>query len=1112
MTRDHGPDLSLNRPLERHHRARERSVVFRYALRATAWSALIIVAAVLVGTLFAPGVRGSWARLLAVALLSTAGIAAAVTRFRRESLSFEAYLEQAEQKFPVIRSWLRNALDFTGKGTLHTSTELASAVTQETGRRLGQLRLEELRPALRARRPLLVILAALAVVVGTGLVAPARTARSWSTLWNPNAARPPVRIAVEPGSVRVSPGASLAVRARVWGSRSAPRLLRDGGPVAASFEGYLEDGARLWRMDLNQVTRAQDYRVKVESTESPRYHIALAGEPSPVSFEIEYHAPSYARLPVQRASATRGDLSALAGTRARVVATFDRDLRSVEVALPGRVSRWKELTPRRWEGEILLDRPSRYELRAVSDPATGAAGEGRFPYRIEPLADAPPVLAVQIPQGDVDLPAGQQVPLAAMLQDDLGLASLSIQYRKDPNAAWTSFPLSRFGAGAREAQVENRWDASPLGLLPGETAVFRFVLTDNNAWSGPGQAVSPTYELRFPSLTDLYERVDEKQQGAQATLTKAAEQMRDLQKSLDKLARQQPRAATPSSQSFERSEELKSAFERQQQLGRMIEDASQQLRQSLEQAADRQAFDQQLMRKLQELNELTQQIQSKEFKEALKRMAEALEKMDRRATEQQVPEWRRENQEMLQNLERTIELLKKIREEEKLHSLAQRARELEAQQESLNREHEANESKDSQSSESRQAEQDRLAAEQRKAAEESRQLEQDLRESGEQNQDDEKLSESLEEAAKETSEATPAQEEAAESAQQGKPSQARQSGKQAQQSLSRAASRLQQTMAEREQQQEQLDLAAVRRAAQDLVSLQRATEQNLDADQPLRERADRQTDLSEGAGRVADSLFALAQRSPFISPRLAETLGRAINNLGQAGREMATGNRARGEEAGRAGSSSLNEAVLQLREAEGSMCQMPGNSSQGKTPSRQRLGDLSQRQSQLNRETRSMAQRLSEQMRLSSGSREEMRRMADEQARIRAELEEIRRNEEAGRQMLGRLDQTEREMQEVEEVLRAGESDASLEEKQQRILSRLLDAQRSIHRRDFDPHRESRPGEELAVPSPPELSPDLLRASDRLRLDLLKAESDRYPAQYRSLIEIYLRALNGSRR
>jgi hypothetical protein len=318
------------------------------------------------------------------------------------------------------------------------------------------------------------------------------------------------------------------------------------------------------------------------------------------------------------------------------------------------------------------------------------------------------------------------------------------------------------------------------------------------------------------------------------------------------------------------------------------------------------------------------------------------------------------------------------------------------------------------------------------------------------------------------------------------------------------------------QQQSDVDLAAVRRAAQDLLSLQRASEQNLDPSAPVQSRADRQTDLSEGAARVADSLKTLASQTPFISPKLAAALGRATDRLAMSGREMAGGNRGRGEDAGREAGRSLNEAVLELRATEDAMCQNGGPGMQSPKPGGQQKGQsmdqLSRRQGQLNQQTRSLAERLSQQMRLQAGDRSELERLAQEQQRIREQVDQIRRDEESRKELLGRLDQTQREMQEVEEALRDGVTDPSIEEKQTRILSRMLDATRSINRRDYDPERESRPGVDIARSSPAELPPELLRQNDRLRLDLLKSEADRYPAQYRAFIETYLRSLNGSPR
>ncbi len=1098
-------DTRLRPLLRRHYAALRGALALRHALRAAGAAAVVVTLALALGAAFPAGEGAAWARALGTAVLALAAVAAAVAGFLRARPRFDAWLERVEGRFPEVRSWLRNALDFEDRPPAYTSPELARALGEETARRLARVPLQTLRPALGARAPLLATGLSLAAVALLAVTLPARTERSWRTLLDPRAAAPPVRLEVEPGSVTVTPGAALAVRAHVWGTGARPRLLRDAGPALEGVrEGEGGTGERLWRFDLVQLTRPLDYRVRVARAESPRYRVSLAGAPQPVSFEIEIRPPAYARLPVQRGAATRGDLSALRGSVARVEVLFDRDLASLEARVAGEPPRaWTAVSPRRWRGEVRVRGAGEYELAARAEAsAEGPGGTGRFRYRIQPLADAPPVLTVRTPEGDVDLPAGQQVPYEVLGQDDLGLTELRLQYRRDPEAPWTDVPVARFPGEPREAHVAQRWDASTLALLPGQSASFRFQLFDGNAVDGRGVATSPTYELRFPSLAEMYQKVDQSQGTVQEALEKAAERAKELQKSLDRLGRQAPTPATGSPQSYERREEVKSAVERQQELARQIDQATNDLRQSLAEAAERRAFDETLTRRLREMAEVMDQIQSKEFREALQKLQQALDNLERRPQDPGLQDWRQRNEQLLKNLERTIELLKRLRQEEKLQALAQRAGELEARQEELNQ---------------RQEQPDRQAAkeadEQKRAADESEQLAKDARALAEELSAEPKAKPALDQAAQELEqEAAPAQREASESMSRSQRQQAQQSGQRASRSLQRAHDQLSSLASTMQQAREGVDLAAVRRAAQDLVSLQRAAEASLTPGAAPSETGDRQTDLSEGTSRVADSLWALSQKSPFISQQLGEALGRAIMGLQQSGRRFGQGDRAGGESAGRLAAGALVEAVLQLRQAESSMCQSPGGGqSGGSLP--MRMERLGQSQSQLNEQTHNLAQRLSEAVRLSAGDRDELRRLADEQARLHEQVDQIQKDEALRRQLLGRLDQTAEDMKQVEEALRQGQLGDDLEQRQQHILSRLLDAQRSVNRQDFDPRRESRPGQDVARSSPPGLPADLMRESDRLRLDLLKAQADRYPAQYRAFIEAYLRALgSGDRR
>ena len=1096
------PESLFVRLISRHYAALRRALALRHGLRAAGRSTLAIALAVALGVLWPGGERFAWSRLVLAAGAAVAALALAVTGFLRARPSFDAYLERIEERFPAVRSWLRNALDFERRPPAHTSPELVRALGDETALRLAGVPLARLRPALEARRPLAAMAGAFALVIALALAFPARTERSWRTFLDPRAAAPPVRLEVEPGSVTVTPGVALAVRARVWGTAARPRLLRDDQPpLPGAPEGEGGAGERLWRFDLTQLTRALDYRVRVATVESPRYHVALAGTPQPVSFEVEVRPPAYARLPVQRGAATRGDLAALRGSRALIEVLFDRDLAALEATAPGLAPQaWSALNPRRWRGEIVIRQAGDYELHARA-----SGGEGRFRYHVQPLADAPPILTVRVPEGDVDLPAGEQVPYEILGQDDLGLTELRLQVRKDPDAPWSDVTLARFAGEPREVRASARWDAASLGLLPGQSASFRFQLFDDAALDGRGVATSPVYELRFPSLAELYQEVDRRQESVQGALEKVTDRAQELQKTLDKLARQEPTPAAGSPRSFERQEEMKGALDRQQDLSRQIDEASSQLRESLQQAAERHAFDEQLTRKLRELAEVMDQIQSREFKETMRRLQEALENMQRRPPDPVLHDWRRQNEQLLKNLERTLELLKQLRQEERLQSLAQRADELKAQQDARNQRLEEQKG----DAKAHEGEQNARAAEQERAADESEKLAKDAQQLA-QEMADPRAKPVLQDAAQELGQqAAPAQRDAARAMEQNRAPEAAHSGRSASRSLQSAADKLRNLKSAMEQDRQQVDLAAVRRSAQDLVSLQREAQASLGSRAPEGASGDRQTDLSEGTARVADSLWTLAKKTPFISPDLATALGRAINGLQQSGRQLAQGDRAGGESAGRSAAQALVEAVLQLRRAEGSMCQSPGQGQPGGTVP-MRVEQVGQGQAQLNERTRNLSERLSEQTRLSAGDRDELERLAAEQARLHDELRRIEQEDRQRRQLLGRLGQTADEMKQVEEALRQGQVGDELEQRQQHILSRLLDAQRSVNRQDFDPRRESRPGEDASRTSPPALPEAMLRESDRLRLDLLKAQADRYPAQYRAFIEAYLRALNGS--
>src|SRR5262245_33081267 len=105
--------------------ARTRAVALRLALRASAAAAMALALCVALGVLF-PGEAVAWARLIVLTLAVLGALAWAAAGAARLSIGFEDYLERIERRFPEVRSWLRNALDFEARPPRDTSEELAA--------------------------------------------------------------------------------------------------------------------------------------------------------------------------------------------------------------------------------------------------------------------------------------------------------------------------------------------------------------------------------------------------------------------------------------------------------------------------------------------------------------------------------------------------------------------------------------------------------------------------------------------------------------------------------------------------------------------------------------------------------------------------------------------------------------------------------------------------------------------------------------------------------------------------------------------------------------------------------------------------------------------------
>jgi hypothetical protein len=144
-------------------------------------------------------------------------------------------------------------------------------------------------------------------------------------------------------------------------------------------------------------------------------------------------------------------------------------------------------------------------------------------------------------------------------------------------------------------------------------------------------------------------------------------------------------------------------------------------------------------------------------------------------------------------------------------------------------------------------------------------------------------------------------------------------------------------------------------------------------------------------------------------------------------------------------------------------------------------------------------------LQLDAGAR--LQQLAAQQEQIRQGLQDLAGQLAGRRDVLGRLDQIAEEMQETAEEMRERNVDQRLLRRQERILSRLLTAQRSIRRQDYEEQRRSRTGVDPGDRDSPGPIPIGLSQREEIRRGILKGSQDPIPDDFRRLVDQYFRAL-----
>jgi chromosome segregation ATPase len=171
----------------------------------------------------------------------------------------------------------------------------------------------------------------------------------------------------------------------------------------------------------------------------------------------------------------------------------------------------------------------------------------------------------------------------------------------------------------------------------------------------------------------------------------------------------------------------------------------------------------------------------------------------------------------------------------------------------------------------------------------------------------------------------------------------------------------------------------------------------------------------------------------------------------------------------------------------------------------QQLQNASGQQQKLNQQIQQFLNKTQGQ-RLSPNMQSRRKQLAKQQRKIKKQLEQMNMEDEAQQKLLGDLQKIAKQMEESANDLQSGRHSRDLIDRQQQILTRLLNAQQSLRTQGKKQQRRGRQADEDYEQDRPGDRPDPGEA-DALRRDLIRALEMGYNSDYEALIKKYFELL-----
>lgn len=858
----------------------------------------------------------------------------------------------------------------------------------------------------------------------------------------------------------------------------------------------LPEGKNQFRFVFSRIQKAQAFRLYAAGYYSADNRIEIKSRPELSGLSTELIFPGYLGLRPQNIE-NAGNLEVPEGTiikwKLSTRAAMEASIRFGErdaVAMKAERSDWFS-----FQRSFKEDTP--FEIQLKND---FGGNKDVISYEVKVVKDEFPRITVRNSQDSIFYKA---VYLGGSLDDDHGIQSLKVFWKKTGSGIkegdYRSYPI-RILPGKASQEFIQIWAIDSLSLSPGDKLEYYLQVWDNDAVNGNKSTRSEPFMLLVPGKRELDQQIKLSESKTKEEIKTGSNQVKTLSKSIEEA---QQKLRGKQSLDWQDKAMMEDIIRQKNDLEKALEELSKENKLLNDKRTSFDEQDERIKEKTEQLQKLMEELLDEETKKLFGELEKLLRENAKPEQMQKLLDKIQRNEINLEKeLDRIKELFKQLQLESKIDQSLSRLKENIKSQEKILEETLGRNEK----GEEKKSEQERLA-EQQKALEENLgdeklQME-DIRKSAEELGEDDS-------ALPEESDFDSVQEEMKKSEQELKEGDNKNSGeaqKKAIQKMKEMEKSLSSMQSAMQMEMDMANLESLRQILHGMLKLSFDEEQNMKefskvntADPDYLRLSQYQLKLQDDAKVLEDSLMALGKKDMALGNFVTREIGELNHHLDRSTEFIRERKKSNASAEMQLSMTSMNNLSLMLNDHFQMMMEMMAKPGKGKGKKRGKAPGLAEMQRQLNEQIEQIKNGEKGGRELS----EELARMAAEQERIRKALQNLQEklDEQNGQKLGGdipaKMEQTEIDLvnkQITEQTIR----------RQKEILTRLLEAEKSMREQEMDPERKGETAKDYEKDIPKAFR-EYLRIKER-ESELLRSVPLKMYPYYKKEAEQYLQRL-----